>query len=181
MTTTTLLVDALTLTMKTLAVDDSRETQKQIALAVDEVRETMMKEDTILAKLEMGGFAERAKTERAKITARRKEELMELTMLLADTLHTKENRERRAFVLNQKANPKLDSGSPMKVLMETQPDGSVELVMPMGAPPDSKGYNRNRAFQKQRKTKAQARLREKFEEKHHAHTGEECGRCFWEK
>lgn len=84
-------------------------------------------------------------------------------------------------VMTQKANAWLDSGAGMKVLMETQPDGSVELVMPMGVAPDTAGYNRNRAFQKERKTKAQARLRAKLAEKHAHHTGDECDRCFWEK
>lgn len=84
-------------------------------------------------------------------------------------------------VMTQKANSWLDSGAGMKVLMETQPDGSVELVMPMGVAPDTAGYNRNRAFQKERRTKAQARLRAKLAQKHAHHTGEECDLCFWEK
>ena len=84
-------------------------------------------------------------------------------------------------VMTQKANAWLEKGAGMKVLMETQPDGSVELVMPIGVAPDTAGYNRNRAFQKERKTKAQARLRAKLAEKHAHHTGEECDLCFWEK
>jgi len=84
-------------------------------------------------------------------------------------------------VMTQKANAWLDSGAGMKVLMETQPDGSVELVMPMGVAPDTAGYNRNRAFQRERRTKAQARLRAKLAQKHAHLTGEECDLCFWEK
>ena len=54
-------------------------------------------------------------------------------------------------------------GPAMRVLMDTMPDGSVRLVLPAGAAPDTVGYNRNRAFQKERKTKIAARLRAKLD------------------
>ena len=41
-------------------------------------------------------------------------------------------------------------------------DGSVRLVMPAKAAPDSIGYNLNQAFQIEKKTKAVARLRAKL-------------------
>jgi len=52
-----------------------------------------------------------------------------------------------------------------KVAFETKEDGSVDVVIPMGAPPDSVGYNKNRAFQKERKTKAAQRVRDALERK----------------
>jgi len=146
--------------------------------AVGDMIEVMKKEDAILAKLETSGFADRAKTEREKIKATREAMKEELK----DAIREAQREAVKGWVrLHQKANANLDKGASMKVLMEVQTDGSVELVMPMGVAPDTAGYNRNRAFQKERKTKAQARLREKLAEKHAPHTGEECDRCFWEK
>jgi len=54
-------------------------------------------------------------------------------------------------------------GPAMKVLMNTMPDGSVRVVIPAGAPPDTVSYNRNRALQKEKKSKIAARLRAKFD------------------
>jgi hypothetical protein len=68
----------------------------------------------------------------------------------------------QAAVLTQKVNPNADQGPAMKVLMRTQEDGRVEVVMPMGVPPDTRGYNLNRAFQKERKSKVVARLQKKL-------------------
>jgi hypothetical protein len=68
----------------------------------------------------------------------------------------------QARVLTQKVNPNADQGPAMKVLMRTQEDGRVEVVMPMGVPPDTRGYNLNRAFQKERVSKVVARLQKKL-------------------
>jgi len=70
--------------------------------------------------------------------------------------------ELQAAVLTQKVNANVDSGPAMKVLMRTKEDGRVEVVMPMGVPPDTRGYNLNRAFQKERKSKVVARLQKKL-------------------
>jgi hypothetical protein len=67
-----------------------------------------------------------------------------------------------AAVLTQKVNASADTGPAMKVLMRTQEDGRVEVVMPMGVPPDTRGYNLNRAFQKERVSKVVARLQKKL-------------------
>lgn len=67
-----------------------------------------------------------------------------------------------ALILAQKSNPNLGAGAPMKVMMKRQDDGTVECVMPPGAPPDTVGYNRNRAFQKERAWKVTARLQQKL-------------------
>ena len=145
---------------------------------IDEMITLMKKEDAVLAKLETSGFAERAKTEREKIRANREE----LKAMVEDAVREAEREGLKNWITrHQKVNPNLDRGAGMKVLMETQPDGSVELLMPMGVPPDTAGYNRNRAFQKERKTKARAKARAKLEAKHAPHTGEDCDRCFWEK
>jgi hypothetical protein len=68
-------------------------------------------------------------------------------------------------ILSQKANAWTDKGDAMKVLHRVQDDGRVELIMPEGVPPDTAGYNRNVALQKQKKTMAAARLRAKLEAK----------------
>jgi hypothetical protein len=52
-----------------------------------------------------------------------------------------------------------------KVAYETRDDGSVEVVIPMGAPPDTVGYNKNRALQKEKKTMAAKRCRDALEHK----------------
>jgi len=44
------------------------------------------------------------------------------------------------------------------VLFQAGEDGSVEVVLPAGAPPDTVGYNRNRGKQMEKKTKMVARL-----------------------
>ena len=70
------------------------------------------------------------------------------------------------YLLTQKANPYNDKGVGMPVIMETNNDGSIDVHMPHGAPPDSIGFNMNRAFQKQRVSKAVARLRAKHAAKY---------------
>ena len=55
-----------------------------------------------------------------------------------------------------------------KVAYETQDDGSVEVVIPMGAPPDTLGYNMNRALQKEKKTMAAKRVRDALNRKKEA-------------
>jgi hypothetical protein len=52
-----------------------------------------------------------------------------------------------------------------KVGFETKADGTVEAVIPLGAPPDSVGYNKNRAFQRERKEKAKVRCAEALDRK----------------
>jgi hypothetical protein len=52
-----------------------------------------------------------------------------------------------------------------KVGFETLPDGKVEVVVPMGAPPDSMGYNKNRALQREKKTMAAKRVRDALDRK----------------
>ena len=54
----------------------------------------------------------------------------------------------------------LNHGKMFKVGIQTLPDGSVEVVMPLGSPPDTIGYNRNKAFQMERKTKAKTRVQD---------------------
>ena len=67
-----------------------------------------------------------------------------------------------AFILAQKSNPNLGAGAPMKVMMKAYDDGTVESLMPAGVPPDTAGYNRNRAFQKERAWKVTVRLQQKL-------------------
>ena len=70
--------------------------------------------------------------------------------------------ELEARILAQRSNPRLGRGTQMKVLMKATEDGRVEAVIPAGLPPDSVGYNLNRAFQYQRKNKMVARLQAKL-------------------
>jgi hypothetical protein len=70
--------------------------------------------------------------------------------------------ELEARILSQKSNPRLGKGVQMKVLMKATEDGRVEAVIPPGLPPDSVGFNLNRAFQHQRKNKMVARLQAKL-------------------
>ena len=73
--------------------------------------------------------------------------------------------ELEARILSQKVNPNVDTGAEMKVLIRHNDDGTVTPVMPMGVPPDTAGFNRNRAFQKERVWKVQARLQRKLAKK----------------
>jgi len=70
------------------------------------------------------------------------------------------------YLLTQRANPYCDSGVGMPVIMETNDDGTIDVIMPHGAPPDSIGFNKNRAFQKQRASMVVARLQKKHAAKH---------------
>lgn len=65
-------------------------------------------------------------------------------------------------IMFAKANPWANRGKAMKIALRTMSDGSVKLVMPIGTPPDSVGYNLNRAFQRERKAKMVAKLRAKM-------------------
>lgn len=47
-------------------------------------------------------------------------------------------------------------------LIETRDDGTVELTMPIGVAPDTAGFNRNRAFQIERRVKAKKRCQDKL-------------------
>jgi hypothetical protein len=76
-----------------------------------------------------------------------------------------ESAELEARILAQKVNPDLDRGVEMKVLMRHNDDGTVTPVMPMGCPPDTAGFSRNRAFQAERVWKVQSRLKRKLEKK----------------
>lgn len=51
------------------------------------------------------------------------------------------------------------------VLFKTDTDGSVEVFLPAGTPPDTAGFNRNRARQMERKRKIAARLKAELERK----------------
>ena len=64
-----------------------------------------------------------------------------------------------------KANPNLDKGRPMPVMFQTDESGRVSVVMTAGLPPDTIGFNLNRAAQKERKTSMVAKLRMKLEAK----------------
>lgn len=68
-------------------------------------------------------------------------------------------------IMNTKANPWSNKGRTMKVVFRTMSDGSVKVVMPVGAPPDSVGHNQNRAFQRERKSKMVAKLQAKLAKK----------------
>ena len=58
--------------------------------------------------------------------------------------------------------------------------GNIFVIQPAGLPPDVRAKNENDAKNRQRKTKLVARLKKKLEEKHSAHTGDECDECFWD-
>ena len=60
-------------------------------------------------------------------------------------------------------------------------DGSVQMFLPAGTPPDLVSGIMSNVRVVERKSKMVARLRKKFAEKHEHHTGEECDRCFWGK
>ena len=70
---------------------------------------------------------------------------------------------------------------PYAVVQRIYDDGSITLIQPAGVPPDVRGKNECFAKNRQRKTKAIARLKKKLAEKHGHHTGEECDKCFWDK
>jgi hypothetical protein len=92
----------------------------------------------------------------------RKEECAPDRMIHSQTITHETASEVEARILAQKSNPRLGAGVQMKVLMKTTADGSVEVVMPPGAAPDSVGFNLNCAFQRQRRNKMVARLQAKL-------------------
>ena len=61
-----------------------------------------------------------------------------------------------------KGNPRVDRGTVVVHPIHESEDGSLTLKLPFGTAPDSVGYNQNRVFQMERKTKAVARLRAKL-------------------
>lgn len=63
---------------------------------------------------------------------------------------------------NVKVNASRDSGTPMPVIFETDENGRVNVVMTAGCPPDTIGYNMNRAAQRERKSVMVANLRRKL-------------------
>lgn len=65
-------------------------------------------------------------------------------------------------IMTAKANPWANRGKAMKVVFRTMSDGSVKVAMPIGAPPDSVGYNMNRALQRERRSKIAVRLQAKL-------------------
>jgi hypothetical protein len=69
------------------------------------------------------------------------------------------------MMLNMKGNANLGSTTGMPVVVETNPDGSLNYALPYNAPPDSVGYNKNRVFQMERKSKIRARLQAKLSKK----------------